>query len=91
MSEDLPGDIPEDILKVREGPGSVCPGLQSLNKFSFQGSSRNRSPRCWQFSVLRQDQARWRPLEGNLEIGETYLIVEFLEVAWPEVLIIAED
>jgi hypothetical protein len=34
LSEDLQGDIPETILKVRETEGH----LQSLNKFNFKGA-----------------------------------------------------
>ena len=84
MSEDLPSDISEDILKVRESPSSVCPGVQSLKKLSFHGSSSNKPSDvgCSLFS----GQTRGRPLEGNLEIGKSYLIVDFLEVFWPEVL-----
>ena len=65
---------------------------------SAQGCSHSRSPAfrdpaetspqdagCSLFS----GQTRGRPLEGNLQIGKSYLIVDFLEVFWPEVLSIA--
>lgn len=69
LSEDFQGDIPEDILKVREGSGAIHPGLQSLSKLDIQGSSRDGSPDVSYTLFSGKTRLGQGPSEGSLEVG----------------------